>query len=660
MLVQALAEYAHTYLTEMTEHPQFEEKPVRFWVDIREDGSFLSISEHTHERPAGKNKDGTDKMASFPDSLLVPKSPVNRNSGVFPLLGCDSAEYVFPAEYLTDGKMKPRDQQKNADFVALLRHAAIATNDPMLAACVAFYKNEEAVKQAAQEYREQKPGTEAVCLAVRFSSSESDSADKPVIEQSAVKTWWAPYYDEAFTKRHEEGGTGMCLVTGDVTSLATTHEKIKGTSSLGGQSAGVSLMAFDKAAFQSYGWKQNANSPVGIQTASAYVTGINDLLRPGKHCRGRSEGRMLPTRSDYEGMAFLYWTKAPEDMSMFGMVDSPDPETIRNLLNAPYTRQMEDALNDIDPDNDFYLLVVSATGARLVVRDWFHERLGSVRDNVRNWLSGLSVPNVFDAGEPSKPVGLYTLLKSLLPPRADPKDSGNSGRAMMLLRRALYGTPLGYEILDAALRRIRIGQQKDPSEKANSKERKPSSDRLIPYRIGLVRMAVYDIERHESGNTLNMEMEAFVNEYLAERPAFVCGRLMAQYENLQYQAGRKVEATKNDSSEKNEGPGLNVSVVDRYFSQASLWPALAFPYLERLSKAHIRRLRSNKREGTAIAISKRISELMEQVGKSFPGNLSLKQQGEFIIGYHTEKAESIRQSKAKNEEKDQQNNIEAS
>ena len=432
MLVHALAEYAQTYLTENMEHPQFEEKPIRFWVEIRDDGSFLTVSEHTHGRLAGKNKDGTDKYIQVPDTLLVPKSPINRNNEIFPLIGCDAADYVLPARLLSDKKVKERDEQKNEDFVALIHTAAQATHDVMLKACAAFYANEEDVKRAAQEYRDKKPGTEGVCLAVRFSKAQHESADGPVIERSSVKAWWAPYYDDAFAKRHESGGIGMCLVTGDVTPLAVTHEKIKGASSLGGQSSGVSLMSFDKAAFRSYGWDKNANSPVGIQTANAYVLGINDLLRPGRHCHGRSEGKMLPTRSDYEGMAFLYWTKAPEDVSMFGFVDSPNSEDIRGLLNTPYTTKSQDILDSIDPDNDFYLLVVSATGARLVVRDWFHERLGNVRDHVRNWLNGLCVPNVFDGGNLSQPVGLYILLKSLLPPQSDPRDAGNSGRAMML------------------------------------------------------------------------------------------------------------------------------------------------------------------------------------------------------------------------------------
>src|SRR5690606_20550711 len=125
----------------------------------------------------------------------------------------------------------------------------------------------------------------------------------------------------------------------------------------------------------------------------------------------------------------------------------------------------------------------------------------------------------------------------------------------------LQGQPLGYEILAAALDRLRHEQ---------------GAARLNPARIGLVRMCVNDIEKsteqggHKMGEALNVA---------EEQPAYIFGRLLALYEAIQYQAHR-------DPDDPNKE--VNVNVTDKYFGLASTYPQLAFPKLENLSKAHFR------------------------------------------------------------------------
>ena len=111
-------------------------------------------------------------------------------------------------------------------------------------------------------------------------------------------------------------------------------------------------------------------------------------------------------------------------------------------------------------------------------------------------------------------------------------------------------------------------------------------------------------------------------------PAYICGRLLAVYEGLQYQAQSDV----------------NVTVGDRYYALASTFPQLAFPKLETLSKAHLKKLRRDK-GAAATAISRRLDELTDILvpqGAKYPGQLSLEDQGRFAIGYHHQKADDAR------------------
>src|ERR1043165_8754658 len=116
--------------------------------------------------------------------------------------------------------------------------------------------------------------------------------------------------------RNERGGEGMCLISGKIGPVAPTHEKIKGASS--GQSAGVSLMSFDKEAFRSYGWEQNANSPVSPERAAAYVLALNDLLKRGN-----------TSRVDHCGVGFLFWTRKVVEKTPISILEEADPEQVK-------------------------------------------------------------------------------------------------------------------------------------------------------------------------------------------------------------------------------------------------------------------------------------------------------------------------------------------
>ena len=585
MLVQALAEYAYSNLDEELKDEAFEEKPVPYFLELSPQGQFLNVVERKTETVRGK------KTISVPQTLTVPRTPVNRNMGLHPLLAADDIKYVLGIGAWTKASEGQNHDERYQAFVNLIREAASATTDSALRTCAAFYASPQEVEKARLAMSEAKPGS-LVALSV----------NGPVISRASVQAYWREHYRRAFSERVETGGTGECLITGEFGPIAPTHEKVKGLSSLGGQAAGVSLMSFDKQAFRSYGWEQNQNSPVSPQAAMAYVLALNDLLRSGNE-----------HRKDIAGVGFIFWLRKKEDFRVFDILEQPAEEQVEQLLKFD---------PEADPDaNAFYMAGVSGNGGRLRVRYWVTDALPNVKHNLGEWFQQLRVSGF---GGPLKPVRFWQLLNVIHREGKPPVH-----RVIALLRRAVEGRtqPLGHEMLAAALQPLRR------AEKASQE------------RLGLVRLCINDLiyVRQRGEKEMTEALDAG-----QKNPAYLCGRLFAEYEGLQSAAYRSAGESE-----------VNVSVADRYYGLASSYPAVAFPKMEVLGKKHMRKLQRENR-GAAVAIDQRIQELhvlLEQAaGYRFPPMLTLEDQGRFALGYHHQRSYSIAQARAKKEEKQRRDN----
>ncbi|MDZ4042766.1 MAG: type I-C CRISPR-associated protein Cas8c/Csd1 [Eubacteriales bacterium] len=615
MLLQALAAYADTYLGQQLSDPAFEDKGIRYSLEIDERGKFIRISERVTEITRG------NRTVQRVEALSVPKSPVNRNNPnvIHPLLGCDAVQYLLGpmAGVWTNAGEESNHSAHHSGFVKLMNDASGQTGDPALVACSLFLSDKGEMERARADLAQKKPTRGAlVTLTVRPSAIDSEDPGGAVVLREATRQFWRELYSAKFNQRHSTGGHGMCLISGSVGPIAATHNPIRGVSGLGGRSQ-VLLMSFDKESFRSYGWKKNANSPVSPNRATAYVLTLNDLLRHGEHRQGRSPDKLVRTRSDsdFGGVAFIYWTRKPADEDPMSYFYNPQPDHIASLIRSPYTGNQ----NSVGVQaNSFYLLAVSGNGARLVIRDWFYDSLENVLKSIGDWFDGLSVADVFNGGEPSKAPRLFDILRAISPPGVKPDDKVNAQYTMQIVRRALQGIPFGYSILAAALRRLHVAS---------------GSNRLDPVRVGLIKMCVNDILTTKEGGPLMGESL----DPTLEAPAYTCGRLLAVYEGLQYQAQGE----------------LNVSIADRYYSLASTYPQLAFPKIEALSKAHLKKLR-RENAPAAYAIANRLAHLTEKLipyGAKYPAQLNLEDQGRFVIGYHHQKAEDARKRKEAGERK---------
>jgi len=203
----------------------------------------------------------------------------------------------------------------------------------------------------------------------------------------------------------------------------------------------------------------------------------------------------------------------------------------------------------------------------------------------------------------------------------------NDHTVLALLRRGIEGLPLGYSVLSTALTRLRHPGGLDSKDKAGDKKNDPMSLARLRVPIGLIRMCINDLFRQKGQNDMSEGLDP-----TCPNPAYVCGRLMAEFESLQ-----------RASSESE----VNSSVLDRYFALASTYPAVAFPKIESLAQKHLRKLRRDN-PPAAYAIDRRLQELHALLrptnAGAFPGKLGLEGQGLFALGYYHQKARSRTQA----------------
>jgi len=103
-------------------------------------------------------------------------------------------------------------------------------------------------------------------------------------------------------------------------------------------------------------------------------------------------------------------------------------------------------------------------------------------------------------------------------------------------------------------------------------------------------------------------------------PAYLCGRLLAIFERVQWAALGDVNAT----------------VVDRFYGTASTAPSLVFPRLFKSAEQHLSKLHG-ERPGQAVNLQKELEAVYLGLN-DFPRLLPLADQGKFALGFYHQRA----------------------
>src|SRR5262249_35693771 len=152
-----------------------------------------------------------------------------------------------------------------ATFWRQIDTAADATDDPALRAVQAFGKSLATDRALADGVRQavaglQPDGGDRVTFAYH------PDERRTILDRPALRAWYAESYRGVTASKQEAGPVGFCQITGSVGPQPRSHP-IKLSGIPGGLPTGVSIVSFDKPAFESYGLDAAANAGIGYAAA---------------------------------------------------------------------------------------------------------------------------------------------------------------------------------------------------------------------------------------------------------------------------------------------------------------------------------------------------------------------------------------------------------
>lgn len=558
MILQALCEYYDRLASDPGVDIApfgFSRQNVSFCITINEDGSLHAIDDMRHD------SDGR----LIPQAIIVCGNAKPSGSGINPCFLWDNSSYLLGFK-VDDPKPERTIKAFHASVGAHVKHEQ-SIGDAGYSAVCRFLDSWDPTSVL------DRVGMTEILSA--FGVFRIRGADHFVHERPAISTWWSQSMEA------ETSGGSQCLITGRVKPVARLHEpKIKGV--WGGQSSGAALASFNLDAFESYGKAQGDNAPVSEQAAFQYCTALNYLLR-----------RESVQRIQVGDTATVFWTDRPDESVQFfkyvfdpPMEDGPFRDQIHGILARIAAGEESPELGD--RETRFYILGLSPNAARLSVRFWMVETMGTIEHRLMQHFSDLAIGG-WPAGRPLP--ALWQILSETARVSKDiPPLLGGA-----VFRSIISGAPYPQLLLSSLIRRIRADRE------------------IKAVRVGVIKAYVNRLKRFQQ--TSREEVSVSLDKTRSD-PAYRLGRLFAELEKAQQDAIHGIDAT----------------IRDRYYSAASATPSVVFPRLIRLNQHHLGKLTP----GSRIYRDKRIQEIVSAM-TDFPSQLNLVDQGLFAIGYYHQK-----------------------
>lgn len=377
----------------------------------------------------------------------------------------------------------------------------------------------------------------------------------------------------------------LCLVTGkhSKTVEVTTATMIPGSQ------ATAKLVAFQvNSGYDSYGKTKGNNAPISEDAEFAYTTALNHMLRPDSHNKF-----MVGNRT------FLFWAssasqaaKESED-SLFALLGRPETDDddpnrrivlVRSTFMAIYNGKLS-----ADKDDTFYILGLAPNSARIAVVYWSEMPLRDFAGVISRHFEDMEMVDIRKEKKPY--VGLHSILGSVT-------LGGKSSDAIpnmpdAVVKSIFQGLPYPISLFQACIRRVRAEQS-----------------------INVVRAAIMKAYLNRLNDNNHKNIESMLDKE-NNNQGYLCGRLFAVLENLQY------AANKQDS------------IRSSYMNAASSTPAAVFSTILKLSNSHYGKL-SKENKGLAVFFDNQKKEIMAMI-QDFPTTLDLGDQGRFFLGYYHQK-----------------------
>ena len=480
---------------------------------------------------------------------------IMRTSATNPKLLSDNGEYVLGAF----GKQKKSNKimERHESFVEIVRNCAQATNNRDVSAVLRFLEN---LNEESFDFPDDFDPKHEVTFRVD---------GRVPFDHSDVRRWWASTFDDPTATEMN------CIVCGKKRKPERRHQyNAKGIPA--GKSSGNSFVSANRPVFGSYNLKESLIAPTCSECVRKLYQSANSLLtKPESHIR-------------VDPVVYIFWTKEDVGFDGLRLLSNPEPEDVKALIRAVFTSAESPTREDYTP---FYAAALTASGARVAVRDWLDTTVESVKKALARYFRLMQIVD-FDGSE-GKPLNLYKLSGATVRDLKDLPAHVPRG----LIHFALTGGRLPNSLLFEAVRRNRAEQS------------------VTHPRAALIKMVMLS---HGAFGSKEEDMVQLDNTN--KEPAYLCGRLFAVLESVQRYALGSVGA----------------NIVDRFYGSASSAPASVFGNLMRGSQAHLSKLRKNKK-GLHNHFQKQLEEVAAHLAE-FPLKLTLQEQGLFALGYYHQHA----------------------
>ena len=388
--------------------------------------------------------------------------------------------------------------------------------------------------------------------------------------------------------KSNENKKAVCLITGvKEKPVNTTYSSFI----LGGKS-NAKLVAFQvNSGYDSYGKKMGLNAPISEEAEFKYTTALLKLLSKNSRNKFRIGDR-----------SFIFWASSNSEAaeqtegSLFDLlgyteeeVDDPNAkiEQVRKVFTAIYSGSLKTSLED-----RFYILGLAPNSARIAVVYWSE---CSLKEFAGKILCHFKDMEIKDTRIDKKPyMGIKSMLAAVTLNGKQSEATPNLPEAVV--KSIFQGTPYPFTLFSACIRRIR-------AESGNKDA------------IRIARMAIIKAYLNRI-NDNNKKIETMLDKSNTNQ-GYLCGRLFAVLENLQY------AANKQDS------------IRSGYMNAAASTPSAVYPTILKLSNSHYSKLAKDKK-GLAIYFDNQKKEIMALIS-DFPDTLDLSDQGRFFLGYYHQK-----------------------
>ncbi len=531
-----------------------------------------------------------EKGKLLPRMMFLP-TPVKRTSGKAASFLCDNAKYLLGiTSEMRSSEHTPSDSKAIKDAGTCFRISAQRHHDllggvscPMAQAILRFFdawQPEQALQSPAllEHFDDLCKGGNLVFCLINELGTVTEAQNVPEIQAA---------WDASVSNSSERSAFGRCLVTGDEDTIAMLHPSIKGV--VGAQSSGASLVSFNALAFESYGRNkgQGLNAPVGNHAAFAYGEALNYMLREKNY------------HSLLGSATLVYWAETAQSAysdcfaALLGTNEDMTQNTLDGVMKAIRLGQGLQWENvPLDSRTPFYILGLSPNASRLSVRFFLQGTFGDFAANLARHQERLNI--IRPSFDQRETLSAYSLLKETANPNS--RDKLPPSHLVGDLLRAILGdTPYPVSLLTQTELRIHA-------------EHNVSRGKAAILKAWLL--------KNGSNPQYKEVIDVQLNEQTNYAP-YVLGRLFAVLESLQQKAN----------------PGINATIMDRYFNAACATPSIVFPTLLKLAQSHLKKLDT----GYFIYYDKQMTELCGRLTDSYPARLNLQDQGIFQLGYYHQK-----------------------